>query len=80
MMKIFEKFGKIKTSDPKSGEAQRLVRELQSCISENYYQCSDAMLGNLAVMYTDDERFKANIDSVGGDGTAEFVRAAIESK
>lgn len=80
MMKIFEKFGKIKTSDPNSGEAQRLVHELQSCISENYYQCSDAMLDNLAVMYTDDERFKANIDSVGGDGTAEFVRAAIESK
>lgn len=80
MMKIFAEFGKIKESDPKSEEAQKLVRELQDYISENFYQCSDAMLDNLAVMYTDDERFKKNIDAVGGDSTAEFVRAAIESK
>ncbi len=79
MMEIFEKFGKIRDKSPKSDEAQRLVHELQRYITENFYPCSDDMMKNLAAMYTDDERFKKNIDAAGGDGTAEFVRAAIEN-
>lgn len=29
-------------------------------------------------MYAEDERFRQNIDKAGGNGTAEFVRQAIE--
>ena len=28
-------------------------------------------------MYTEDERFRSNIDKAGGEGTAEFVRQAV---
>lgn len=31
----------------------------------------------LGEMYVSDERFKNNIDKAGGEGTAEFVKAAV---
>lgn len=59
--------------------------EVQSFITENYYTCTKEILSGLSQMYVDDERFKHNIDQVGGEGTAEFVRQAasvfaLESK
>ncbi|MGN0365476.1 MAG: TipAS antibiotic-recognition domain-containing protein [Suilimivivens sp.] len=50
--------------------------EVQSFITENYYTCTKEILSGLSQMYVDDERFKHNIDQVGGEGTAEFVRQA----
>ena len=61
-----------------SDEAQALVKELQTYITENYYTCTKEILAGLGLMYVADERFKANINK-NGDGTAEFVREAIEN-
>ena len=80
LMTIFAKFAECKqngnTAD--SDDAQALVRELQTYITENYYTCTKDILTGLGQMYVADERFKANIDK-NGDGTAEFVSKAIEN-
>lgn len=76
---VLTKFAKCKkegcTAD--SDEAQALVIELQTYITENYYTCTNEILAGLGRMYVADERFKDNIDK-HGDGTAEFVAKAIE--
>ena len=58
-------------------ETQRLVKRLQSHITENYYNCTDAILACLGQMYTADTRFQDNIDK-HGNGTTAFVSKAIE--
>ena len=79
LMLVFAKFAECKkngnTAD--SNEAQTLVKELQAYITENYYTCTKEILAGLGQMYVADERFKANINK-NGNGTAEFVREAIE--
>ena len=79
LMLVFAKFAECKkngnTAD--SNEAQTLVKELQTYITENYYTCTKDILAGLGQMYVADERFKTNIDK-NGDGTAEFVSKAIE--
>lgn len=77
-MEIFARAGQIKDAAPDSAEAQAVVKEIQSFITENYYTCTDEILKGLGQMYVFDERMKANIDKVGGEGTAEFVSKAIE--
>ena len=76
---VLMKFAKCKkegcTAD--SDEAQALVIELQTYITENYYTCTNEILAGLGQMYVADERFKDNIDK-HGDGTAEFVAKVIE--
>ena len=62
---------------PDSNEAQALVKELQSYITENYYTCGNDILKGLGQMYVADERFKQNINK-HATGTAEFVSKAIE--
>lgn len=79
LMAIFAEFGALKGSDPAFDAAQAKVKELQSFISANYYTCTDKILMGLGQMYTADERFKANIDAAGGEGTAAFVKTAIEA-
>ena len=61
---------------PNSGEAQNLVKMLQSHITENYYLCTNEILDGLGKMYVADERFKNNIDK-HADGTAAFISEAI---
>ncbi len=79
LMLVFAKFAECMnngyTAD--SDDAQVLVKELQNYITENYYTCTKEILVGLGQMYVADERFKTNIDK-NGDGTAEFVREAIE--
>ena len=79
-MVIFAKFAECmndgNTAD--SDDAQALVKELQTYMTENYYTCTKEILAGLGQMYVADERFKANINK-NGDGTAEFVSKAIES-
>ena len=79
LMLVFAKFAECKkngnTAD--SNEAQTLVKELQTYITENYYTCTKDILAGLGQMYVADERFKANINK-NGDGTSEFVSKAIE--
>ena len=60
-----------------SPEAQALVKELQTHITENYYTCTGEILAGLGQMYVCDERFKNNIDR-NGEGTAGFASEAIK--
>ncbi|MCQ2472195.1 MAG: TipAS antibiotic-recognition domain-containing protein [Clostridia bacterium] len=78
LMEIFARFGKIKNEAPESENAQALVAELQKYITDNFYKCNKEILAGLGQMYVGDPRFKANIDRMGGDGTAEFTSSAIE--
>ena len=77
MMAIFAKLGGKKDLAADSPEVQALVAELQAFITEHYYTCTPQILSGLGQMYTGDERFRANIDKAGGEGTAEFAAAAI---
>ena len=76
-MKLFEKSGKLKDSDPKSAEAQAMVKDLQNYITQNFYECTNEILAGLGKMYAAEGEFKTNIDKAGGSGTAEFVSRAI---
>ena len=78
MMAIFAEVGQVLQLDPAAAEAQALVAKLQQFITDNYYTCTKQILRGLGQMYVADERFKANIDRAGGEGTAEFVAKAIE--
>ena len=75
---IFNEFALcMKNNDaPDTENAQKLVKKLQSHITENYYTCTNDILFGLGQMYVADERFKNNIDK-HGDGTAAYVKEAI---
>lgn len=79
MMNIFAEFGKIRDKTPDSEEAVTLAKKLQDHITENYYTCTDEILQGLGAMYAGDGDFTANIDKVGGEGTAVFACEAIKS-
>ena len=76
-MKLFEKCGKLKDSDPNSVEAQAMIKDIQNYITQNFYKCTNEILAGLGKMYAVDGEFKTNIDKAGGKGTAEFVSRAI---
>ena len=61
---------------PASADAQSLVQQLQSHITENYYLCTKEILAGLGQMYVADARFQANIDR-HAPGTAAFICQAI---
>lgn len=75
---VFAKFAKCMNGGytAASPEAQALVKELQTHITENYYTCTNEILAGLGQMYVCDKRFKNNIDKCG-EGTAQFVAEAI---
>ena len=78
-MQIFAEIGKIKHLEPDSQTVQSMIKKLQNFITENYYTCTDDILKGLGQMYIADKRFKNNIDSAGGNGTAEFTAQAINT-
>ena len=80
MDSILAEFAQCKRngSAPDSKESQKLVKKWQDFLTANYYNCTNEILSGLGEMYTADERFKANIDR-HGDGTAEFMQAAIKA-
>ena len=75
---LFAQFGQIRDTDPASGEAQALVKKLQDHITEHMYTCTKEILSGLGKMYAGGGEFTKNIDSYGGEGTAEFASRAIE--
>ena len=77
LMEIFARFGSLKGLKVEDAAVQEEVRLLQSFITQNYYECTDAILGGLGKMYSADPRFAENIDRAGGEGTARFVSEAI---
>ena len=79
MMEIFAEFGKIRNQKPESEEAQALVEKLQNYITEHYYTCTDEILESLGLMYAGGGDMTANIDKMGGEGTAVFANEAIEA-
>ena len=68
----------IRHMDPASAEAQALVKKLQDYITEHMYTCTKEILSGLGKMYAGGGDFTRNIDSYGGEGTAEFASQAIE--
>lgn len=78
IMQIFTEFGTMRSLPPTDSAVQEKVAALQSFITENYYHCTNKILSGLGQMYTEDKRFKDNIDKAGGDGTAAFVQQAIQ--
>lgn len=78
MMMLFAEIGSLRRLPPSDGAVQAKIKELQAFITDNYYNCTDEILQGLGQMYVCDERMKRNIDKAGGDGTAEFVRQAVE--
>lgn len=79
MMDIFREFGEIRDHKPDSTEAIALAKKLQEYITYNFYNCTDEILLSLGGMYAGGGDFTANIDKVGGEGTAEFACRAIEA-
>ena len=77
-MLIFAEFGKLKDQDAASNVVQLQVKKLQDFISEHYYKCSKEILSGLGKMYVSGGEFTENIDSYGGEGTAEFTAKAID--
>lgn len=75
---IFAEFGSVKELPPESPEAQGLVRKLRDYISDHMYQCTNEILYGLGKMYGGGGEFTKNINSYGGEGTAEFASKAIE--
>ena len=78
MVDIFAEFGAIRNTDPASEKAQALVKKLQDYITQHMYTCTKEILGGLGKMYAGGGDFTKNIDSFGGEGTAEFASRAIE--
>ena len=78
LMSLFAEVGKLRHLSPDAPQVQTMIAGIQSFITDNYYTCTKQIFGGLGQMYVADERFKANIDAAGGEGTAEFVSRAIE--
>ena len=76
-MKIFAEFGELKSMKPDAKEVQEQVCKLKDYITKHFYNCTDDILMCLGKMYAGGGEFTQNIDSVGGDGTAEFTAEAI---
>ena len=79
MMAIFAEFGQVIDKGPESKEAQMLMKKLQNYITENFYTCTDEILESLGLMYAGGGDMTANIDKMGGEGTAAFANEAIEA-
>lgn len=74
---IFKAFAENIDKAPDSGEVQKLVKKWQEFITKRFYKCTNEILQGLGLMYSQDERFKKNIDRYG-EGTAELMSKAIE--
>ena len=79
LMRQFSEIGKLKDFAPESEEAQAAAESLRRFISKNFYNCTPEIFEGLGEMYIADDRFKANIDAAGGEGTAEFISRAIKA-
>ena len=77
LLTMFSELGELKHLNPSTDEVQNKIAVLQKFITDNYYVCTNEILGGLGEMYVCDERFRNNIDNAGGDGTADFVKQAI---
>lgn len=77
LMAKFAEIGKLRDLSPDAPEVHEAVAGIQAFITEHYYTCTKQIFAGLGQMYAADDRFRRNIDAVGGDGTADFVSRAI---
>lgn len=77
VMELFAKLGSMKELSPDSPEVQAWVKQLQSYITEHFYNCTPQILMGLGEMYAGGGSMTENIDAAGGAGTGEFAREAI---
>ncbi len=77
LLDIFAALGALRDQSPEAEAVQAQVRALQQYITDNYYTCTTSILRGLGQMYGADDRFRRNIDAVGGEGTAAFASRAI---
>ena len=78
LMALFGEIGTLRHLPADATEVQAAVAGIQAFITANYYTCTKQIFAGLGQMYIADDRFRQNIDKVGGEGTAEFVSRAIE--
>ena len=77
ILELFTKLGTMKQLSPDSAEVQAWVKELQSYITQHFYNCTPQILRGLGEMYAGGGSMTENIDAAGGKGTGEFAREAI---
>ncbi len=77
LMNIFKEFGAMLDKSPSDNIVQKQVEKLQDFITANYYTCTNQILAGLGQMYNAGGEMTDNIESAGGNGTAEFVSKAI---
>lgn len=77
-IEVFAEFGQMKHLDPADTCVQAQVKKLQEYITEHFYTCTNQILSGLGHMYAGGGEFTENIDSYGGEGTAEFTNKAIQ--
>jgi len=78
VMDFFVRLGQLKHLSPESEAVQCWVDQLQSFLTENYYNCTPQILMGLGQMYAGGGSMTENIDAAGGTGTGDFARKAIE--
>ena len=78
LMAILADIGSLRNLSAESEAVQQKIAALQQHITANFYTCTNEILLSLGQMYVSDDRFRINIDKAGGEGTAAFVKAAIE--
>ena len=79
LMAIFAEIGALRQLPPEDSAVMEKIAGLQAFITAHYYTCTAEILSGLGEMYVSDDRMKRNIDCAGGEGTAEFVRRAIQA-
>ena len=77
LMDLFTQLGTMKDLAPESDTVQAWVKQLQSYMTEHFYNCPPQILMGLGEMYAGGGSMTENIDAAGGAGTGEFAREAI---
>ena len=67
LMTLIAEFGKQRSLDPASAQAQEMVQQLRDFITANFYTCTVPVLRGLADMYDGGGDFTRNIDKAGGE-------------
>lgn len=78
MTDIFSEFAAMQELGADHEKVQAQVKKLQNYITDHFYTCTNEILAGLGQMYVADQRFKDNIDKMGGPRTADFVAKAIK--
>ena len=77
LMALLARFGALQDKTPEGPEAQALAGQLRQYITTHFYNCTPEIFRGLGELYATDDRFRASIDAVGGDGAAAFAARAI---